>query len=143
MKKQEELIAVCFEALDVKDNEHDIENATRHLEQMFWRSTTAKKLYWTASHLLQMYTFWEFFNLHNLTPDEFESRHSWKYTIAKNNYEKNKEIFEKRDKLVLSKLKEIESKYYIPYSELVKQKEFFPNMISSYSESLEKTLEKV
>lgn len=35
MKKQEELIAVCFEALDVKDNEHDIENATRHLEQMF------------------------------------------------------------------------------------------------------------
>lgn len=136
IKRQWDLIDACFEALDLNNNEHDVDNATRHLEQMFWRSTKEKKVFWTASHHFHIYSFWEFFNVHKIPTNEFENRYSWKYTVSKNNYEKNKEIFDERDKKVLDKLKEIGSKYWISYEELQNKKEYFPNMIRLYWESM-------
>lgn len=136
IRRQGELINSCFQALDSNSNEHDVENATRHLEQIFGRSTTAKKLYWAAAHHLHLYTYWEFFNLHDIPADEFEHRHSWKYTFAKKNYEAHKTIFDERDKKVLERLKSLWSKFYLDYDEVIKKKEYLPNMIKLYSESL-------
>lgn len=135
IKRQWDLIDACFEALDLNNNELDVENATRHLEQMFWRAKK-KSVYGTASHHFHIYSFGEFFNLHQIPTDEFEDRYSWKYTVSKNNYEKYKEIFDERDKKVLDKLKEIGSNYWISYEELQDKKEYFPNMIKLYWESM-------
>lgn len=136
IKRQWDLIDACFEALDLNNNEHDVENALRHLEQMFGRSSTAKKVYWAASHHLHLYTFWQFFNVHLIPADEFEHRHSWKYTFAKNLYRDNEQTFIERDRKVLERLKSLGSKFYLPYDELLTKKEYFPNMVELYSQSL-------
>lgn len=136
IKRQGDLINAAFEAIALNNDKHDVENAIKHLEQMFGRSTTARKIFWTASHHFFMYIHGQFFNLHRIPPDKFENRYSYKYMVAKNNYESNKEIFEERDKLVLSKLQEIWSKFVLPYSDLITKKEYFPNMIKEYIKSL-------
>lgn len=136
IRRQLELINSCFVALDLNNNEHDVENATRHLEQIFWRAKTDKKVYGSASHQFHLYSFGEFFNLHDIPSDEFDNRFSWKFTVAKKNYEKNIELFKERDERVLKKLKEMGSKYWIPYEELLNKKEYFPNMVRLYWESM-------
>lgn len=83
-----------------------------------------------------MYYFGEFFNLHDIPGDEFENRFSWKFIVAKKNYEKNIELFKERDERVLKKLKEMGSKYWIPYEELLNKKEYFPNIVRLYWESM-------
>lgn len=136
LKRQGDLINTCFASLDTNSNEHDVENAIRHLEQMFWRSTTAKKVYWTAAHHLHIYSFWEFYNLQDIPQEEFNDRHSWKYTFSKKNYDSHKHIFDERDKKVLERLQLLWSKFYMPIEQVMQQKEYFPNMVSAYTEAL-------
>lgn len=135
LRQQDLLIKKCINILEKNDNELEVDKAKRNLEQMFWRSNSARKFYWTASFHWWMITVWKIYNMLDLTREQIDNHHSYQYTICKNNYKDHKTEFEKRDKSILNILKSVWSKYFIEYDELKEKPEYFENMIKqNYSE---------
>lgn len=132
LEKQYKLIKSCETVLS-KDDTSDVEKkqALKHLGNMMWLSTTARKLLGTATHLWWIYLRSEFFNIHLLTPQQFENRYSLKFNTCVKMYSIYEKEFLARDELVLKLLKQHNSSSYILPSVLKQHKLYWPNHVKT------------